>query len=142
MNWRYLRDIERVKKDTSVLYSSIKCDPSGCWLWTGSVSQEGYAKYSKVYVHRIMYEEFKGTIPEELEIDHRCRVKHCVNPMHLEAVTTQENQLRGGKSYRITQECSNGHDLTVPRTLRWSGGRWYCHLCTRDRTRRWREGMR
>lgn len=37
------------------------------------------------------YEVFVGPIPEELELDHLCNVKVCINPRHLEAVTHEEN---------------------------------------------------
>lgn len=78
---------------------------SGCWLWTGYLNPvNGYAhvtvqagddRTKTVYLHRIAYEQAKGAIPEELEIDHLCRVRCCVNPDHLEAVTHQINRRRG-----------------------------------------------
>jgi hypothetical protein len=33
--------------------------------------------------HRVSYEHYVGPIPKGLEIDHLCRVRHCVNPAHL-----------------------------------------------------------
>ena len=76
---------------------------SGCWLWTGNVDRGGYARFNipaeprwkLASAHRTSYEIFKGPIPEGLDIDHLCRVRCCVNPAHLEAVTTQENVIRG-----------------------------------------------
>lgn len=70
----------------------------GCWNWTGTLSK-GYG-VMKVHsrstrVHRLMYEVFVGPIPEGLVIDHLCKNKQCVNPEHLEAVTSRENTLRG-----------------------------------------------
>jgi hypothetical protein len=38
-----------------------------------------------------MYEHTYGPIPADLEIDHLCKVKACVNPDHLEAVTHAVN---------------------------------------------------
>lgn len=44
-----------------------------------------------VYVHRLVYEAFKGEIPEEFEIDHIDRNKHNNNPDNLRLVTRSEN---------------------------------------------------
>lgn len=52
----------------------------------------GYAPHSKiVYVHRMVYEAFKGEIPEGMEIDHIDRNKHNNNPDNLRVVTRAEN---------------------------------------------------
>lgn len=53
--------------------------------------------------HRYFYEKFKGPIPDGLEIDHLCRVRNCVNPDHLEAVTRAINVQRGRNSI-LTRE--------------------------------------
>lgn len=72
-----------------------------CWVWIKSVSNQGYAlmhspeKKRHVLAHRYFYEMFVSPIPEGLTIDHLCRVRHCVNPSHLEPVTCGENIRRG-----------------------------------------------
>lgn len=78
---------------------------TGCWLWTAAVDQTtGYAKFAPsagrtVNAHRFAYELLVGPVPENLDLDHvkskGCRFRHCVNPMHLEPVTRQENLRRG-----------------------------------------------
>lgn len=72
---------------------------TGCWLWTGSTGPSNYGSlgHAGTYwgAHRFSYEAAWGDIPEGLVIDHLCRVPWCVNPAHLEAVTQQENTLRG-----------------------------------------------
>lgn len=92
-----------------------------CWEWTGAISHDGYGKLGLrgkragwQYAHRIAYRLFVGPIPENLDIDHLCRVRHCVNPQHLEAVTRRENLLRGtGRTARNywTTHCHRGHRL-------------------------------
>ncbi len=74
--------------------------PGGCWLWTAS-TREGYGYFGlgrrdegMVDAHRFAYELLVGPIPAGLEIDHLCRVRRCVNPPHLEAVTSAENKRR------------------------------------------------
>ena len=41
--------------------------------------------------HRLTYAFAHGEIPVGLQIDHKCRVRDCVNPDHLQAVTTKQN---------------------------------------------------
>jgi hypothetical protein len=80
----------------------------GCWRWLGGTCGRGYGNfYTHVdYVdgkrvvlfnraHRVAYELLVGPIPSGLCIDHLCRNIWCVNPAHLEPVTTQVNNIRG-----------------------------------------------
>ncbi len=71
----------------------------GCWLWMGCLESRGYGRvtvdYVHHYVHRYVYTQLRGPIPEGLEIDHLCRVRCCCNPAHLEAVSHCENAQRG-----------------------------------------------
>lgn len=74
---------------------------TGCWLWTAALNNCGYAVLSLGttsgrtnligYAHRIAWELERGSVPEGLTLDHRCRVRHCVNVAHLEPVTHQVN---------------------------------------------------
>lgn len=91
-----------------------------CWLWAGLLNGYGYGIYQvKIegkwrirMAHRMMYENFKGEIPEKYVIDHLCRVTQCVNPVHLEAVTDRVNIMRGiGPASRNKKKthCPKGH---------------------------------
>ena len=96
----------------------INRDENECWLWTGRLHKLGY---SVIWVngkdmagHRYSYELHKGPIPEGLSLDHLCRIRHCVNPDHLEAVTHKENVYRGFSPAAINARkklCKNGHPL-------------------------------
>ena len=121
-----------------------------CWLWTGAIESNGYGWFRKgdtvIRAHRYAYEVCVGPIPEGLEIDHLCRIHPCVNPAHLEAVTMQENQLRGygasGKNARKTH-CLRGHPLSGDNLYRSKGGRRrQCKECVREHGRRYRERQR
>lgn len=69
-----------------------------CWLWTGTKNPNGYGRFSHngrtVQAHRFSYEMHIDTIPPGMQLDHLCRVRHCVRPNHLEPVTQQENLSR------------------------------------------------
>lgn len=114
---------------------------SGCWLWAGYVSRYGYGllhQTPKKYflAHRLAYEFFVGPIPEGLQIDHKCRVRSCVNPAHLEAVTLQENIRRGetGIHQRTRTHCPHGHPYDEANTYRRpSNGTRICRQCYRNK---------
>ena len=111
------RDIASIRRR---LESKTSPEPNtGCWLWLGADTAEGYGKMGiglrgdgtrrVVYAHRLAYELDIGPIPEGMTIDHLCRVRCCVNPRHLEAVTIQVNTARrapprpGEMSARVRQ---------------------------------------
>lgn len=45
----------------------------------------------RTYIHRFVYEECFGEIPEGLHIRHKCDTPICINPEHLEVGTHQDN---------------------------------------------------
>lgn len=69
------------------LLSHIQKSADGCWLWTGAVKSSGYGHSwfngRKMAAHRLAWTIWRGPIPDGMEIDHLCHVRHCVNPDHL-----------------------------------------------------------
>ena len=112
------------------LQALISPEPnSGCWLWTGGVSNVGYGKFSldgrTVPAHRAAWALLVGEIAAGLDIDHRCRNRCCVNPAHLEPVTRRENLLRSKgtwASLSLRTHCKNGHPFTPENTAARSDG--------------------
>jgi len=93
-----------------------------CWEWQGSLYKDGYGKMCfrvdgqvvTKRAHRAVYEYYRGPIPEDMEIDHLCRYRRCVNPAHLEPVTHLENMRRA--IHATKQFCIREHEFTVENT--------------------------
>src|SRR5213083_2313144 len=70
-----------------------------CWEWTGALNSDGYAVLQRgtrtsrrqFRVHVLMYELLVVTVGNGHMLDHLCCVRKCVNPYHLEEVTSAEN---------------------------------------------------
>jgi hypothetical protein len=75
---------------------------TGCWLWTAGADRDGYGHFwlsgRTKRAHRVAYEAMVGPVPVGLELDHvqarGCSSRACVNPAHLEPVTTAVNASR------------------------------------------------
>jgi hypothetical protein len=67
-----------------------------CWPWTGLLSPKGYGRCRcegfQWQSHRLTWEEFKGPIPEGLEVLHHCDFPACQNyKKHLFLGTQADN---------------------------------------------------
>lgn len=110
---------------------------TGCWLWIGAVLPKGYGTFTprgmseSFGAHRLSYRIHVGSIPVGLHIDHLCRQPACVNPAHLEAVTSRENTRRGAKAQRT--HCIAGHELDGQNLYVRRNGTRCCKACMRRR---------
>ena len=124
-------------------WSRYIVDPEGCWLWTGPVYKNGYGQLSRVIfgtqlAHRAFFIRRWGPIDRTEDLDHLCRVRHCVNTEHLELCDHGTNLRRGAGSYNGTRTtCRKGlHNTTQPGALRTnSNGSLECLECWRIRYR-------
>lgn len=78
---------------------------SGCWLWMAKKDRWGYGHFKfdgkDWLAHRYAYTILIADIPNSLTLDHLCRRQICVNPFHLEPVTSAENnRRRTGMKYK------------------------------------------
>lgn len=165
--WRHVDRSGPMPPDPGPTFSP---DLGGCWLWTGShkrrpdgtggygtISTGGTAKNGgrQVPAHRYSYELLVGPIPPGLDLDHLCRVRHCVNPAHLEPVTRSENLRRGrllgqpdggavAAHQRAKTHCPRGHEYTPENTyvLPARPTARYCRECHREHTRERRARLR
>jgi len=134
--------------------AGIDLDPEKCWPWPGARSKAGYGRIASdpegdTYVHRIMFRECVGPIPDGAEVDHRCHNDdpHCVdgddclhrpcaNPGHLEATTRPENARRRRLDVRGVK-CTTGH-LWEPHR----NGQRGCRQCYNDYMREYNRAYR
>lgn len=124
--------------------------PRACWPWLGRKKPSGYGLYhdgkgSSRHAHRVAYELMIGPVPDEMELDHLCRRRDCVNPYHLEPVTHVENMRRSplGNGHRHCTHCIHGHPLSGDNVYHYlTRGKFpsrNCLTCNRLRQRRYRQ---
>lgn len=102
----------------------------GCWEWTAYKNPKGYGRFHMPdrlwLVHRLVYTWAYGEIRNKLVIDHLCRNRACVNPIHLEAVTQKVNCERGRL---VKSHCLRGHKLTTENRR---GRNRRCIICAKE----------
>lgn len=121
---------------------------SHCWIWDGSVNKGGYGVIGleggrgagTALTHRVSYEHFVGSIPDDMTIDHLCEVKRCIRPGHLEVVTRAENTRR---KYIRNGRCRQGHVMDEANTYRRPGSTGTrCRACASEYQRDYRAPTR
>lgn len=108
------------------LFRRVSKRDDGCWMWTGHLNNFGYGRISigdrrSCLVHRVSYEIHIGPIPEGKVLDHLCRVRHCVNPAHLEPVSARQNvrrsELTVASINAAKTHCPHGHPYSPENTM-------------------------
>ena len=82
-----------------------------CWIWLrarsddyGCVWRQRNGRREPTLAHRLSYEHHCGPIGNGLVIDHLCGMKLCVNPSHLECVSSAENTRRAAARRGATRD--------------------------------------
>lgn len=113
----------------------VQVDLWGCHRWQRKPNNCGYGSFYGKGAHVVAYERAYGPVPPGHEVDHLCRVRDCVNPDHLEAVTHRENLIRSPRTLasinRAKTVCLRGHPYNEANTYVTPEGHRQCRACRR-----------
>ena len=124
-----------------LLDRSIPEPNTGCWLWLGALTPDGYASIMLlpfVRGHALACFLSHGEAPEGSEVDHVCRVRSCVNPKHVRYATHADNNRYALHVNLLKTHCLRGHPLTgenlrLTKKPTRAGFARVCKTCERDR---------
>jgi len=134
------------------LKSCISVKDDSCWVWTGRVHVNGHGiiylpktetrKRRDWWVHRVVYEHLIRKLPSDIILHHKCKVKLCVNPEHLEETTNIDHPDNITKIQRDQKFCKRGHllegnNLKIKYDARLIQHR-VCRRCSKVNMRAWR----
>jgi hypothetical protein len=87
-----------------------------CWEWQAGMTHDGYGRFwwenRNMVAHKFSSVALGDVLKENEQFDHLCRVRHCVNPAHLDRVSARINVLRGETitaRNSTKTHCKNGH---------------------------------
>jgi hypothetical protein len=135
MAHRQYTDAERLE----LALQKVARTESGCWDWTGTIATNGYGRMPlgkrnrRQAAHRFVYEQVVGTVPDGMQLDHLCGNRRCVNPSHLEPVTSRENNLRSPSCMASVNaaktHCAQGHPFEGRNLIVSKRGQRVCRKC-------------
>jgi hypothetical protein len=111
---------------------------TSCWVWNAYKLRDGYGRVGisgRNYLsHRLLYSLALDGVDEDLVMDHLCRNRACVNPLHLRQTTIEVNVKTGksGEYNKNKKTCPKGHSYNKENTrYKKSGGytRRVCRKC-------------
>lgn len=132
---------------TIIEQRSVAIPFSGCWIWTGALSN-GYGAMSHngklIRAHRASFIAHNPDKPTPLLVCHDCDVKACVNPAHLYSGDHFTNRAdvvaRSGwtNSFGRRNHCSAGHQYSEGSYFVKSDGARVCIECKNIKQRKYR----
>jgi hypothetical protein len=115
---------------------------SGCWIWAGALSKEGYGVLrlaeGQRQAPRLFWETFVGPVPDGYTVRSRklpaCAGKACCNPAH--------HRLQGPVVRTEISACKKDHLLTADNVvIENRNGRPFrrCRICRREAWKGWQK---
>lgn len=103
--------------DITRFFAKIGTDPEECWIWTGAKNSKGYGQATYrgkvIYSHRLIWILLFGSIPDELEVCHKCDNPSCVRPNHLFSGTRSDNMSDAGRKGHMARDTKGSkHPMT------------------------------
>jgi len=130
--------------EMSRLMTGYRRDAKRCWIWTGTLDDDGYGRISlrnrSWLVHRLIFEILIGHVPPDMVLHHVCGNPSCCNPVHLLIITREENSRlakhytgihhhNGRRTHCRRGHLLSGHNLILRR--RKGGAARVCRACLR-----------
>lgn len=112
-----------------------------CWIWTGAMASGRVPVAWLDNVNQPVRRWVMGPVPYDHDVIAACGDGRCIAPAHMEVVTRQERDRRGGVEGRrgtanvLKTRCVNGHDFTPENTYVGATGYRACRACQRSRPR-------
>lgn len=134
-------------------WAKVEKRANGCWEWTANKNNQGYGlirtgslsdgSRRMELAHRVSLKISGIHIPDGYDVDHLCKNTICVNPSHLEPVTTEENLRRGNillyhEKRKTFTHCRYGHEY-AGNTFIGKDGYRRCRECARIKSKRHRD---
>lgn len=97
-----------------IKYILIGLDKDKCWEWLGYIDRYGYGCIShgetnrRLRAHRVSWNIFVGSIPDGVDVLHKCDNRKCVNPNHLFLGSHEDNMRDMAQKGRQAQEKTHG----------------------------------
>lgn len=115
---------------------------TGCWSYPKVPDGSGYIKAwmnrNQCQLHVLIYEYFRGAIPDGIVCHHECRHKWCCNPDHITLKTPAEHNDEPGHAaeiHRSKTHCPQGHPYEGPNLYLSKSGWRRCRTCRTSQTK-------
>lgn len=113
------------------------------WLWTGALDSQGYGNFTVSKgktgkAHRFsFFLKYGWILSHPYQIDHKCKVRNCVNPEHLRLLPGWKNNELSTSPSAINKKkthCKRGHKYDERNTIK-EKNRRRCRICEIERGR-------